>query len=836
MLPLGPMKRPAPSLSAALFLLALGAAAWLLLRFGTAPESYRVAHDLTAGLDEAAIDVPRLPLEELFRFEGDGWLFRPNGNIQFSGSSSFWSRLTFFPGRAGSGRGEVSFRYRTQGPGGLDHRLSFVFHESSRARVEVRIESSGRARLVYSEGSREDPIAEAAISGTNGPWRSYLVRVEGARVSLAIDGAIALSSAIPEERLATAALDGLWAIEFSRQGPSPYAGDALFRRLEISRDVPASEPPLQALAFRRDPSFDETLCRYLNAKYSVTRRYVPLASRSVLKQVEIPLEEGRRELLPGLFAPAGSSFRFPLELRPGDRLRLRHGLLHPARASFRVRLSVGGEARVLYESPMRALPDLEEIDLPLPLESSTEAELELSVHSEDALAVGILGSPMVVRRLSRDEPRRPNVIVVSADTLRRDRVGAFDGASASLTPSIDRLAASATVLTRAYSVSPWTTPSHFSLLSGRYPSRHGLNRAFGLNPPAAEDAETLAGILSRHGYVTAAIASDHSLDPTYGFDRGFHSFLDNEVRDVAPLLAPLERFLEEHAREEFFLFLHSYDAHAPLFRGGRMTEEDRRRLGDEVQYNDFLQLGGASPRDRELVKELYDAHVKEYDGAFGRILELLERYEALEDSILVFTSDHGEELFEHGTYQHGHEMWEEVLGVPLIVKFPDGAPFPGRTDSLTGLIDVLPTVLDYLGIELPPGIDGTSFLPVLKGREEARRRFLLAEAVAWGPERKAVITDRYKYVVTFAESDLPWLSPRADTYNVLMDVTPGERLFDLRSDPAERENLVGSEAELAGRLRVLLDPLLEPRGSGGGGLDVDPRRLDALRSLGYIQN
>jgi arylsulfatase A-like enzyme len=841
-------------------LLALGALTAVV--FFSSPRAHFVATDLTERLKEATIRFSPAAIEDEFEFEGDGgWLFRPNGTVQLHASSSFWNRISLFPDRGGVGEGMISCRYRTQGPGGSEHRLSFVFHEAAtpgeRRRFELTVGSDGRAQLRYSEvDSRgtllaETVLREVSIAPTNGEWRSYSARIDRASVRFTVDGRETLAYELPSNLMERVNLRGSWAVELSREGGSILPSDALLRRLQVVRSRGAG-PPLVALSFRRGSGVSEENVRYLNFKYSCAREYIPPPERYALKQIALQCDEQQTELLPALFAPAGSSYRFPVNVERGDRLRVRFGLYQtapprPAAATFVVRLKSGDDWQVLLSETRKAEDTtvLRNLELSLPTVRHERAELELSVTAPDDggkengggsdAALGLWGAPRIMRRRGVGESRRPNVILISVDTLRRDAVGVYDPRQASRTISLDRFASGATLFTRAYSVSPWTTPSHYSLLSGRYPSRHGLDRAFGVNSEAYAEVETLAQLLGRAGYVTMAIASDHSLDPRYGFDKGFDEFLDNQVRDAEPLMGSLKKFLQSHTEDEFFLFFHSYDPHAPLAVRNGSAADAVKGHGTEIAYKDFLGRPPATEVERSMVRELYGEAVADYDARFGRILGMLDDYGVLENSVIVFTSDHGEELFDHGVYMHGHALYEELLRVPLIIKFPKGSHFPPRYEKLTGLIDVAPTLLDYLGIPVPANLDGRSVLSGLNGAAEEPRRYLLAEALAWGPERKAVVTDRYKYIVTFARDALPWLGPRTDTYDTLFATDPGSQLFDLRQDPDERKNVVADEPDLVKRMEALLRPLLERQRTPRGAIEVDPERIKALRDLGYIQ-
>jgi arylsulfatase A-like enzyme len=226
--------------------------------------------------------------------------------------------------------------------------------------------------------------------------------------------------------------------------------------------------------------------------------------------------------------------------------------------------------------------------------------------------------------------------------------------------------------------------------------------------------------------------------------------------------------------------------------------------------------------------------VEYFDGKFSQLIEMLEDSGVYENSLIIFTSDHGEELLDRTAYLHGHSLYDEMLKVPLLIRFPDGR-FTERVDAITALIDLAPSVLDYLGIPSTMSMDGVNFMKVLEDGQGSHRGHLLAEALAWGPERKSVRTDAYKYILTLPESAPEGLGPRADHYNSVLAVAPGEELYLLQEDPSETRNVVAEHPELAEQLRLLIEPLLKVEGPQGAFVDRDEELMEALRRLGYVQ-
>jgi arylsulfatase A-like enzyme len=409
---------------------------------------------------------------------------------------------------------------------------------------------------------------------------------------------------------------------------------------------------------------------------------------------------------------------------------------------------------------------------------------------------------------SVDEELRPveRVVLISIDTLRADHLGLY-GYPLDISPHLDRLAERSVVFRHAVASTPITLPSHATLLTGTHPTRHGVhdNARFHLG----ESHTTLAEHLREHGFRTAAIVGSLALDSRFGLDQGFESYDDGPdaprgARDVA---SADEReaqevtdraldFLEGNARERFFLFVHYYDPHL----GWRAPARFALR---------FPESG-------------YDAEIAYTDEQMGRIFEALKELGIADSTLVIVTADHGESLGEFGENTHSFFIYQATLRVPLIVHLP-GMRVRRDIDRVVGLVDVAPTVLSLLGIDIPSEVQGRALAqywePKTKGDsggDAARPRFVYAESVT--PTKigcnplMAVVGDRWKYVHT----------------------TEPE-LYDLDLDPREAHNRAANEPERLAALAQELDSILAARGESGAALyDVDSETRASLEALGYI--
>jgi arylsulfatase A-like enzyme len=440
----------------------------------------------------------------------------------------------------------------------------------------------------------------------------------------------------------------------------------------------------------------------------------------------------------------------------------------------------------------------------------------------------------------------PNVVVLSLDTLGAAYLSAFGGVPG-VSPRIDDFLRHAFAFERAYAQYGSTLVSHSSLFTGLYPIHHGRYA------PPVPPLNSLVDVLAAHGWVTVAFTEDAYVGSSLGFASGFDWFDDGN--DVSSIAGDAERtfaraaaWLEEFgARTRFFLFVHTYEVHAPYVArdeparrlADRITPDDRRHFDGEAQLESLLRHNdGRALLDAADIRRyaaLYAAEIGYLDRVVGAFLDRLSALGLADDTVVVLTGDHGDQFGEQGKVDHGETLHNRVLHVPLGFRWP-GRIAPGRSDSPVQLIDVFPTILEVAGLAVPPALDGRSLAPVLLGRErEIPPRAAFAELRAdreecgrWrgsGPcrlDRYAVQTERFKYVSS--------------------KVPPFERLYDLAADPLETRDVAAEHPDVLAAQRRLLEAYTAaavPPASAGQAREGTPEGVpdDAtrrrLRALGY---
>lgn len=400
----------------------------------------------------------------------------------------------------------------------------------------------------------------------------------------------------------------------------------------------------------------------------------------------------------------------------------------------------------------------------------------------DHLKLGF-GGVMLTRtgRLPRAvaTPDAPNIVFIVMDTLRKDRVGAY-GYERPTTPNIDRLAAQGVRFSEAYATSSWTWPSTASLLTGLPPDAHGVKSAESCT--LNQRIETLAEALQKRGYTTAAFVGNPIVEPNRYFDQGFESF-DVEVPVFRPsdeVVPPALEWLREHAPLRFFLYLHLVDPHTPHVP----HPEEALRLGlgpkppdwpegglDRVSYDEL-------PSDdvRAYTHDLYDASVATGDRWVGKVLAELDALELTDSTVICFTTDHGEELYDHGSHGHGHALWAELVESPLIFKGPE-IPRDVRHGAVsnryvpTTLARIAGADLSVYGANVDLLLDPT---PGIAHFETAKGR--------WGEARRQQL-----FGVRRGPYTTHW---RAMEMAASAVAAPNMRRFDVLSDPGEDADVI----------------------------------------------
>jgi len=431
-------------------------------------------------------------------------------------------------------------------------------------------------------------------------------------------------------------------------------------------------------------------------------------------------------------------------------------------------------------------------------------------------------------------PGAPNILLVSIDTLRADHVHSY-GYPRPTTPRIDRLAAEGALFEQAIAPTSWTLPSHLTLLTGVPPEIHGVTLD---GRKLAASVPTLAERLRDRGYASAGFVSGAYLDGRFGMAKGFEEYDDYSLVRLAgatasemissPTIARLgaewlERWHRDGGRRPFFLFLHFFDPHSayiPPPPYDRMFDPDYagELTGQALARDKSPSRFDLSPRDLEHVLALYDGEIAWTDHHVGLVIDQLQRLGALDRTIVVVTSDHGEEFLERGVIGHRTTLYDEVLRVPLVVRYPPRVPAGLRVSRQVRLMDVAPTLLSLAGLGAPTTTVGQASRDLSP---------LLAAATA----------SQVPELLAFADLHGQLAAVRTADHKLVEDRRTGAReLYDLRRDPRERVDLARSSPQLQ-LLRASLEDWQRfcRRLAADTELhELDEEQIRALRALGYL--
>ena len=423
------------------------------------------------------------------------------------------------------------------------------------------------------------------------------------------------------------------------------------------------------------------------------------------------------------------------------------------------------------------------------------------------------------------EERPRLVVLVSIDTLRADHLGLY-GYERPTSPSLDALALESTVFDEAMSSSPWTLPAHATLLTGLYPSRHGLTSH---ERYLSSSLTTLAQVFSRQGYRTAAVVNSHNLGPEFGLDRGFqqYRYVEERAERQEPSTEITDQAMEwvKGAGETpLFLFLHYYDVHSdyaslPEYETELLRPYDGIADGSTAQLASYREgKVSLSPSDAPNLIDRYDAGIRQMDAEIGRFLDFLRERGLWEDALFVLTSDHGEEFFEHGGVLHGQTQYQEVIRVPLLVKGP-GVPHGRRVPTPVSLVDIAPTLLERAGIAAPEGLDGVDVaLLWSEGDRELEARYLFSEADHNNVEHDITRSVRYKsFKLHFNRLSREY------------------RIYDLSRDPAEQADVSADQKQAFAALSERLDRFIASDKMEAPVRALSEEEIEKLRSLGYLR-
>lgn len=416
------------------------------------------------------------------------------------------------------------------------------------------------------------------------------------------------------------------------------------------------------------------------------------------------------------------------------------------------------------------------------------------------------------------ERRKPDIILISIDTLRPDHLGCY-GYARPTSPNIDQFRRDAVLFETTIAAAPSTLPSHASLFTSLPSQHHGASHTKGI--PLAPSLVTITEVLRNAGYETAAIVGGAQLAPEFGLTQGFDTY---DVAENGTFEQVAGRALERIARRgrnPLFLFLHTYQVHHPYTPNphdlATIEPHTRSQLPPAIDKNLLVSINAglvhAGPEDRRHIVAAYDAEIVGMDRGMGNLMAGLKRRDLYDDVLVIFTSDHGEEFGERGFMGwHSHTLFEELLRVPLLVKFPDRR-HAGRTiGGVMRSVDIAPMILETAGLP----------------RHEQFQRFSLATALARGRARAAPVL---LWRESAPEDRAQHEGLRSGTWKLIND-----QLYDLAADPEERRNVRPARPGIAQALDSELRALVRARRPPGAkSITPSPETIESLRGLGYIR-
>lgn len=404
-----------------------------------------------------------------------------------------------------------------------------------------------------------------------------------------------------------------------------------------------------------------------------------------------------------------------------------------------------------------------------------------------------------------------NLVFVSFDALQAAHVGSL-GYPKKVTPTIDEMAKTGFNFTNNISVASWTVPASMSWFTGVYPSEHKLTNKFSVfNPPnnnvlsnlknLSPDLVTLAEVLKENGYATGGFTGNAGVNGSFGYGQGFdrYFFEKGKFGSMGVSIPKALDWLKANKDKKFFMFLHGYDMHGQNVPAEgfdyRFVEKgyDKKFTGSaqeqEALREEGLEKGFLVLRDEDVKfwRAIYDEKIQRTDAKFKGFLVELQKMGLMDKTIFVLTSDHGTEFYEHKRFDHGFSLYDELIHVPLVIKLPKQKIGKVIKDQITSL-DIMPTILDLLDVKMPEKakdqLRGTSLIPAFKGKTVTKDVYSETDYRQYTYKRSVITRDGWKFIYTLEDK--------------------GRELYNLKTDPGEKKNLVEMEPRRAYELEQKL--------------------------------
>jgi arylsulfatase A-like enzyme len=551
-------------------------------------------------------------------------------------------------------------------------------------------------------------------------------------------------------------------------------------------------------------------------------------------------------------APPKSQFDFDINIPPKSFLEFGIGASQQENTDVfppvKFKIAVGRKKirKILYEKIFQLQPGdqrnqliVEKIDMSafanqnIKLTFMTERLSRIDNDSSEEDVLSFWFNPIIYQ----SSPEKIKIILVCLDTLRADHLGSY-GYSRDTSPSIDELAKDSVLFKNVYAQSPWTLPSHVSILYSLNSASHQVYYKY---QKIDESLPSLTSYLKKNNFLTYAFTGGGFVSGIYGFSKGY-DWYDEPVKGKHGQLRPDESgelfkytsdWIKKNKDKQFFLFLHTFQTHGPYDCPSPWNEAflDEAAKWKRLALRRYLQKMGNShsfsPEEIRNIIDLYDGEIKYADETLIEpLISLLKELEIYDQTLLIITSDHGEEFADHGGWLHGSTLYDELIRVPLIIKFP-GSQFKGkRINTICRTIDIMPTLLEFTSIEFKKDqLDGKSLRDLILEKEKDDRNF---------------ISD-------LAHSDLPDPCPALIATNdnklkLIIDKTSkgtdSIKLYDLSKDPKESTNILQKEIKSGRALLKLINDYYSEKLRIQRKIEtvyLDKELEEKLKALGYIK-
>ncbi len=609
--------------------------------------------------------------------------------------------------------------------------------------------------------------------------------------------------------------------------------------------------PFQSLAsdpqqFReKNPSVYEIADEYPILDYGIGKNPFLLKKKLKIGLVEIN----------SLLAPPTSRYRFQIEIPEGGFLEFTYGIRRDSEfaqkregsriAEFSVVLESRTGETEIFNKIMNLSPDVSLAFNYKKIDISKYAGEKVNISfitrgNEKALAAWF--NPVIYS----PQQNTKNVILISLDTLRPDHLGCY-GYSRNTSPSIDTFAQESILFQNTFATSPWTLPSHVSMLTSLNCINHQVYHTDQSMDPTLI---TLADILRNEGYFTGAITGGGYVSGLYGFSKGFDSYhvrggvLDKNAAEIGCRYA-LD-WVERHKDRNFFLFLHTYQIHTPYHSPSPYNtlfleeDSDLKEIDfGQLRFNHENRYKSVSEDLRQNIIDLYDAEIRYTDESLVQpLMDTLKKLDLYDNTMIILTSDHGEEFFEHSSWEHSHSLYNETIKIPLIIKF-FGSKYAGKKiKNFARIIDIMPTILHELDINAShQKPDGKSLVGLIEERKEGKSERVVVSELASNvmkrhiPKKMAISRGSHKFILNQdydSEGLAYFFSPPPELESM--------EVYDLLTDPDELINKARENPQLARDLLEFLNTYnVQKRKVDPEEAKMIPELREQLKALGYIR-